>query len=138
MEWVTLPMLIWARSLFDNCHLHIHTLDISQRINLVSHTSRRNGDIPVYDVPGPLQAVGAPLDTPLSQLNSDLVDVAFVDEAIQCDPPVCKEIGRDYKFGGRRIWSLISFGEYRQYRLPRWPYYQSLSHPALRDSICPS
>ena len=79
--------------------------DISQRINLVSHTSRTTGNTPVYSISDPLESVGSPRDTALSQLNADLVDVAFVDEPIQCDPKVCAEIEKDYKFGARKDWT---------------------------------
>jgi len=84
--------------------LHRRLADISQRINLVSHTARTTGFTPVYDISEPFAAVGAPRDTALSRLNSELVDVGFVDEAIQCDPEVCAEIGDTYKFAGRKDW----------------------------------
>jgi len=86
--------------------LHRRLADISQRINLVSHTARTTGFTPVYDISEPFAAVGAPRDTALSRLNSELVDVGFVDEAIQCDPEVCAEIGDTYKFAGLDIGKL--------------------------------
>nr|XP_018267302.1 uncharacterized protein I303_01287 [Kwoniella dejecticola CBS 10117]OBR89460.1 hypothetical protein I303_01287 [Kwoniella dejecticola CBS 10117] len=82
--------------------------NISQRINLVSKTAEPLGHIPVFDVPAlhnPNKPVGAPRNTPLSQLNAELMDVAFVDEAIQCDRHVCRQIQEGYKFAGRKDWS---------------------------------
>nr|XP_019015081.1 uncharacterized protein I206_01169 [Kwoniella pini CBS 10737]OCF53862.1 hypothetical protein I206_01169 [Kwoniella pini CBS 10737] len=82
--------------------------NISQRINLVSKTAEPLGHIPVLDVPSqhnPNKPVGAPRNTPLSQLNAELMDVAFVDQAIQCDQDVCYQIQEGYKFAGRKTWS---------------------------------
>lgn len=105
------PWSEWnSRSYLRQIRLHRifpvdYPADISQRINLVSHTARTSGQTPVYDVPEPLKAVGSPRDTALSELNADLVDVAFVDEAIQCDSELCEEIGKEYKFGVRKDWA---------------------------------
>ncbi|WWC86254.1 uncharacterized protein L201_001127 [Kwoniella dendrophila CBS 6074] len=83
--------------------------NISQRINLVSKTSQTLGDIPVFKVPSAadnqLEPVGKPNNIPLNNLNDHLMDVAFVDQAIQCDSNVCKQVEQDYKFGSRKDWS---------------------------------
>ncbi|WVW82295.1 hypothetical protein I302_104301 [Kwoniella bestiolae CBS 10118] len=82
--------------------------NISQRINLVSHSAEPLGHIPVFDVPpsyNPNKPVGEPQNLPLSQLNAELMDVAFVDEAIQCDPKICRRVQAGYKFGARKDWS---------------------------------
>ncbi|OCF73807.1 hypothetical protein I204_05651 [Kwoniella mangroviensis CBS 8886] len=81
---------------------------ISQRVNLVSRSAEPIGHVPVFDVPpsyNPNKPVGEPHNVPLSQLNAELMDVAFVDEAIQCDPKVCRRVQAGYKFGSRMDWS---------------------------------
>ena len=86
-------------------------------MNLVSHGARVTGLTPVFDVSDPLRPVGKPRDTALSQLNADLVDVGFVDEPIQCDPEVCLEVKKNYKFVERKNFSQcnqrvqLRFGE---------------------------
>ncbi|ODO07250.1 hypothetical protein L198_00829 [Cryptococcus wingfieldii CBS 7118] len=80
--------------------------NISQRINLVQHTGQKEGTLPV--LPPALDSsspVGYPVETPLGDLNDDLVDVAFVDHAIQCDDAVCDEIQENYHFGDRKTWA---------------------------------
>lgn len=54
----------------------------------------------------------------LSELNNELVDVGFVDEPIQCDPEVCADVRKNYKFAGRKTWDegnqykyLLDIGE---------------------------
>ncbi len=73
-------------------------------MNLVDHTARNSGRIPVFDVTEPSQALGKPHDVAFSTLNAGLMDVAFVDKAIQCDPDICVEVEKDYKFAGRKNW----------------------------------
>jgi hypothetical protein len=41
----------------------------------------------------------------MNRLNKKLVDVGFVNEAIQCDEEICKEIDEGYKFAERKDWS---------------------------------
>ncbi|KAK8865940.1 hypothetical protein IAR55_001089 [Kwoniella newhampshirensis] len=78
--------------------------NISQRINLVSRAAQTTGHIPMLDITSPSDPVGMAKDTPLAQLNADLMDVAFVDQAIQCDKKVCAIVEQNYKFGGRKNW----------------------------------
>nr|XP_031859158.1 uncharacterized protein CI109_005353 [Kwoniella shandongensis]KAA5526230.1 hypothetical protein CI109_005353 [Kwoniella shandongensis] len=79
--------------------------NISQRVNLVSRAAQNTGQLPMLDITPPNAPVGSPRDTPLSQLNADLMDVAFVDEAIQCDEKVCEVVQGRYTFGERKDWS---------------------------------
>lgn len=82
--------------------------DISQRMNLVDHTARSSGRVPVYDVTEPSIAIGKPHDVAFSTLNAGLMDVAFVDSAIQCEKEICEEVERDYKFAGRKDWDATN------------------------------
>lgn len=63
------------------------------------------GTLPVYSAPDVKSPIGQPKDTPLARLNTDLVDVAFVDRAIQCDPEVCKQVEEGYHFAERKDWT---------------------------------
>ncbi|WVR05878.1 hypothetical protein IAU60_002904 [Kwoniella sp. DSM 27419] len=73
--------------------------NISQRINLVHRGAQKDGYLPVLD-----PSTAQPVDKPLGRLNDEMMDVAFVDEAIQCDEHVCRTIEKDYKFGERKNW----------------------------------
>jgi hypothetical protein len=79
--------------------------DISQRINLVEHAERTRGTLPVTPLTQQLQPVGAPRNRTWTDLNDQLMDVAFVDEPIQCDPGVCKTLKKHYIFAERKDWS---------------------------------
>ncbi|WVQ82763.1 hypothetical protein IAT38_004895 [Cryptococcus sp. DSM 104549] len=79
--------------------------NISQRINLVHQTSQTSGSLPLLPASPATTPVGAAQDSPLADLNAKLMDVAFVDEAIQCDEAVCKEVQKGYKFGSRKNWA---------------------------------
>lgn len=81
------------------------TADISQRINLVEHADRTDGALPVTPLKPPLEATGPPRDRKWTELNDQLMDVAFVDDPIQCDPKVCAVLARDYVFAERKDWS---------------------------------
>ena len=55
----------------------------------------------------------------LGELNEELVDVAFVDEPIQCDQEVCDDMKKIYHFDERVDWAhgnqykyLLDIGEY--------------------------
>lgn len=51
------------------------------------------------------EAVGHPVQKDLSKLNSQLMDVAFVDNPIQCEPKaLCDQLSKEYKFGNRMTW----------------------------------
>jgi hypothetical protein len=59
-----------------------------------------------------------PEDAALSMLNPDLVDVAFVDDPIQCSPDECARVRANYRFGKRVTWKegneykyLLDIGE---------------------------
>lgn len=93
--------------------------DISQRVNLVSRTAQTSGQLPVLPLTPLHKAVGAPHNQPLAQLNAELMDVAFVDEPIQCAPTECAQVKGAYKFGTRLNWAqanqykyLLDIGEY--------------------------
>ncbi|OCF42296.1 hypothetical protein I317_03916 [Kwoniella heveanensis CBS 569] len=82
--------------------------NISQRVNLVHQAAQISGYLPTFEVPSresPETPVGHPIDLSLSQLNSELMDVGFVDEAIQCDEEICKKVEEGYKFAGRKDWN---------------------------------
>ena len=80
--------------------------DITQRINLVSRTAKNDGVLPVLSPKGdPQTPVGEPELHPFSSLNSELTDVAFVDEPIQCDAKTCASLKENYHFAGRRNWT---------------------------------
>jgi hypothetical protein len=59
----------------------------------------------VLDVASPRSPVGQPRENPLWRLNEDMMDIGFVDDAIQCDQEVCEGIQRDYAFKERKDWS---------------------------------
>ncbi|WVF70460.1 hypothetical protein IAT40_005250 [Kwoniella sp. CBS 6097] len=82
--------------------------NISQRINLVHQGAQTSGYLPTFETPprdSPETPVGHPIDLSLSQLNTELMDVGFVDEAIQCDREVCREVQNKYRFAGRKDWN---------------------------------
>lgn len=94
------------------------TIDISQRANLVSQTARTSGDLHVLPVHHSKKPLGDARTRSLSELNADLVDVAFVDEPIQCDKGVCDDMKKMYHFGDRVNWQqgndykyLLDLGE---------------------------
>ncbi|GFZ43509.1 hypothetical protein JCM24511_01229 [Saitozyma sp. JCM 24511] len=78
--------------------------DISQRVNLVERTALDEGYLPLLDVTPDNAPVGAPRQTLIDRLNTDLMDVAFVDEPIQCDPEICEIVKETYAYKGRKDW----------------------------------
>ncbi len=65
-----------------------------------------------------LKPVGQPDHFRVSELNEVLMDVAFVDEPIQCDQKVCQEMQEVFTFGDRKDWAqgnqykyLLDLGE---------------------------
>lgn len=92
---LTLSLLI-RKALIDE--------EISQRMNLVSRTMTMKGQIPVLPLTPLHKPVGTPHNVPLAELNSELMDVAFVNEPIQCDPTECARIKKEYKYGERKDW----------------------------------
>lgn len=49
----------------------------------------------------------------LAQLNTDLMDIGFVDEPIQCDPAECKEVKAKYAFKSRKTWDEANMYKYQ-------------------------
>ena len=80
-------------------------VDISQRATLVDRAARTSGDLPILPIVKAQSSVGHANDIEVSRLNGELVDVAFVDEPIQCDKEVCEDMRKMYHFGGRKDWS---------------------------------
>lgn len=87
-----------------SCSTHTESAEISQRINLVSRTSFDSGSIPVLPNTTPGRAVGLAHETPMDELNEDMMDIAFVDEPIQCEPETCAKVKNGYKFADRMTW----------------------------------
>jgi len=81
------------------------TADISQRANLVTQTARTSGDLHVLPVVDMSTPIGLAQAKSLGELNEDLVDVAFVDEPIQCDKEICDDMKKIYHFGERVNWA---------------------------------
>jgi hypothetical protein len=81
------------------------SLDISQRVNLVERTALDEGYLPLLDVTPDNAPVGPPRKTLIDRLNADLMDVAFVDEPIQCDPEICEIVKETYAYKGRKDWN---------------------------------
>jgi hypothetical protein len=73
-------------------------------MNLVSRAASTSGQVPVLPLTPLHKPVGTPHNHPLSELNADLMDVAFVDEPIQCSPAECAQIKKEYRYGGRVNW----------------------------------
>jgi hypothetical protein len=98
--------------LFRHRGLTADVVDISQRVNLVSRTAQISGHVPVLPLKPLNKPVGAPHNQPLIQLNRDLMDVAFVDEPIQCEPEECVKVKGEYKFGTRLNWAQANQYKY--------------------------
>jgi hypothetical protein len=79
--------------------------DISQRVNLVERTAQDEGYLPLLDVTPDNAPVGPPRKTLIDRLNTELMDVAFVDEPIQCDPEICEIVKETYAYKGRKDWN---------------------------------
>ncbi|WOO78997.1 Beta-1,2-xylosyltransferase 1 [Vanrija pseudolonga] len=88
--------------------------NISQRMNLLNITARDNGTLPVLKLTSRGEAVGHPVQKDLSKLNDQLMDVAFVDTPIQCEPKaLCDQISKEYKFGDRMTWVAANEFKYQ-------------------------
>jgi len=74
-------------------------------MNLVDHTTRLTGYLPVLDPTALSSPVGEARNNPYSLLNANLMDIGFTDSPIQCDPETCTEIAEKYKFTERKDWS---------------------------------
>lgn len=57
----------------------------------------------------PVTAADAPVGNAVAkeyaELNRDLMDVAFVDDPIQCEGDVCDTLRQQYHFGERKDWT---------------------------------
>jgi hypothetical protein len=62
------------------------------------------GSIPVLPNTQAGRAVGLTREIPLDELNEDMMDIAFVEEPIQCEPETCAKLKNGYKFGERMTW----------------------------------
>jgi hypothetical protein len=63
-----------------------------------------DGSIPVLPNTQLGRAVGLTREVPMDELNEDMMDIAFVDEPIQCEPETCAKVKHGYKFGDRMTW----------------------------------
>jgi len=79
--------------------------DISQRINLVEHADRVHGTLPVTPLTKLREPVGKPQRQSWADLNSRLMNVAFVDDPIQCDEELCETLMENYYFAERVDWA---------------------------------
>lgn len=72
----------------------------SQRMTLVDLTQRTEGSHAVLTPTPPGAPVGAPQEREYAELNS-VLDVGFTDPPVQCDPPLCERLEREYAFKAR-------------------------------------
>lgn len=59
-------------------------------------------------VSAPNTPVGAAQPKEYAQLNRELMDVAFVDEPIQCEGGVCDKLKQQYHFADRKDWTAAN------------------------------
>lgn len=58
----------------------------------------------MYDDSAPSAPVGNPVTRSYRDLNGRLMNVAFVDDPIQCEEPTCTEL-KEYRFASRLDWA---------------------------------
>lgn len=73
-------------------------------MNLVEHAARVSGTVPVMQLEPESKAIGAPAKQQWFDLNTRMMDVAFVDDPIQCEESTCERIRNEYKFAERKDW----------------------------------
>jgi hypothetical protein len=105
-------LLLWRGKTTGILYTERFHWNVTQRVNLISHAARKEGTLPVL----PVSPRGTPVGTPQAQeyaaLNAKLMDVAFVDDPIQCEGAVCDTLRTDYHFAGRKDWTAANDYKY--------------------------
>ncbi|GMK58662.1 hypothetical protein CspeluHIS016_0601040 [Cutaneotrichosporon spelunceum] len=86
--------------------------NVTQRVNLISHGTRKEGTVPVLPVTPAGAPVGAAHAQEYAALNKKLLDVAFVDEPIQCERGGCETLLEQYHFADRKDWTAANDYKY--------------------------
>ncbi|BEJ14671.1 hypothetical protein CspHIS471_0404380 [Cutaneotrichosporon sp. HIS471] len=105
-------LLLWRGKTTGILYTDRFHWNVTQRVNLISHMARKEGTVPVLPVSKPGNPVGAPQMEEYADLNAKLMDVAFVDDPIQCEGEVCDTLREQYRFAERKDWTTANDYKY--------------------------